>query len=71
MAMKKTRYIGNKQFESECIKCGEVMLWQKGDDIFVDIDAAGDTGLLCSRCYDGPRMPREELEKRERERGEK
>ncbi len=68
--MLKTKHIGNKQFESQCIKCGEVMLWEQGDDVFAQVFENGDTGLLCSKCYDGPRMSGEELEQRKKQRGQ-
>ena len=71
MGLLKTKHIGNKQFESECIKCGEVMLWQEGDDTFAQVFENGDMGLLCSKCYDGPRANREKVdewrEKREQQ----
>ena len=55
MGFKKTRYIGNHMLESECIKCGEVMIWGPGDDLFIRVDEEGEKAVLCSKCYDGPR----------------
>ena len=52
--MKNTKDVGNGWFEAKCDKCGEVMTFTKGDDMFADI-RNGDTYPLCSRCYDGPR----------------
>lgn len=63
MAFLKTKYLGNGRFESECMKCGEVMLWGEGDDVFVQVFENGDKGMYCSKCYEGPRMSREEVEK--------
>jgi hypothetical protein len=68
-ALLKTKHIGNNQFESQCLNCGETMLWQKGDDVFTQVLDNGDMGLLCSKCYDGPRMSREDFEKRQGKQG--
>ena len=49
--IKKTRYVGNRQFESECINCGMGITWKVGDSIFVEVDSDGQKGLVCSKCY--------------------
>jgi len=62
--MELTKSIGGKHMESQCKECGEVFMWTEGDDLFVYRDADGKTWPYCSICYDGPRVSREEIERR-------
>jgi len=61
MALQFTKSLGNKHFESKCVDCGEILLWTVGDDMFARVDEKGDTWILCSKCYDGPRGTPEQL----------
>jgi hypothetical protein len=45
--IKKTKYVGNRQFESECITCGTGITWKVGDSLFVEVDSDGQKGLVC------------------------
>jgi hypothetical protein len=49
--IKKTKYIGNRQFESECLTCGTGITWKVGDSLFVEVDSDGQKGLVCPQCY--------------------
>jgi hypothetical protein len=49
--IKKTKYVGNRQFESECITCGAGITWKVGDSLFIEVDSDGQKGLVCSKCY--------------------
>ena len=51
MDIQKTKYVGNRQFESECITCGTGITWKVGDSIFVEVDSDGQKGLVCPKCY--------------------
>ena len=62
MDIKKTRYVGSRQFESECVDCGEVIAWKVGDGIFVEVDSDGQKGLVCSKCYAAKTEDGEKLE---------
>ena len=51
MDIKKSKYVGNRHFRSECITCGTGIKWKVGDSIFVDVDSDGQKGLVCPKCY--------------------
>jgi hypothetical protein len=64
MAFLRTKSLGNRRFESECMRCGEpIMLWVDGNDAFAKVFDNGDIRLFCSKRYEGPRMSQEEIEK--------
>ena len=50
MVLKRTTRIGNGQLRSECLHCGQVIIWKAGDEIYPRIDEDGLTGLLCATC---------------------
>ena len=61
MDIKKTKYVGNRKFESECITCGTGITWKVGDSIFVEVDSDGQKGLVCPNCYAVQTRDKQEL----------
>ncbi len=50
MDIKKTKYVGDRQFESECIACGTGITWKVGDSLFIEVDSDNQKGLVCPKC---------------------
>jgi len=54
--------IGRGCFETTCKACGDVSIVGPGDDLFGEVDKQSIFWPLCSKCYDGPRGTRQQVD---------
>ena len=54
---KLTKYLGGKRYRSQCVKCGETVLWTEGEHVPMVFFQDEDIGFLCPKCFDHTRKP--------------
>lgn len=69
--IRNVKSIGGGHLEATCKKCGEAFLLAARDDFFCEVDQELVVWPLCSKCYDGPRATRNQVDELFRERDDK
>lgn len=62
IVFKNPKPLGNGLYEVPCNGCNEPLIVGERDDVFYETNEKGESFVLCSKCYSGPRASRLSVE---------